>query len=193
MPRVAASGSAPDWDRLYEAAAGQSGYVTLSQTSEAGYSRQLVQHYVHDRRLERVGRGVYRLVHFPAGENEDLVPLWLWSKQVGVFSHETALMLHGLSDALPARRHMTVPSSWQKRRTRPPKGLVLHFIDVPKRSSEWIGAVPVTTPLRTVFDCVVGAVADDFVQQAVRQGVRRGLFDRAEANAALREARATPT
>ena len=29
----------------------------------------------------RVRRGIYRLVHFPAGEHEELVMVWLWSKQ----------------------------------------------------------------------------------------------------------------
>src|SRR5579863_8308772 len=100
MPRPASSGTTPDWDRLYETAAAQAGYVSLTQSLEAGYSRQLLRHYVKEGRLERAGRGIYRIVHYPIGENEDLVPLWLWSNQAGIFSHETALMLHQLSDAL---------------------------------------------------------------------------------------------
>ena len=31
----------PDWDRLFETAAGQSGYVTTRQAAEAGYSTHL--------------------------------------------------------------------------------------------------------------------------------------------------------
>jgi hypothetical protein len=42
-------------------------------------------------RLRRLRRGLYRLVHFPLTEHEDLAALWLWSGQAGVFSHETAL------------------------------------------------------------------------------------------------------
>ena len=80
--------------------------------------------------MVRVRRGVYRVVHFPASEHEDLIVLWLWAGQVGVFSHETALALHDLSDALPGKVHMTVPSSWRRRRLRIPAGLVLHFADV---------------------------------------------------------------
>src|SRR5215471_6443146 len=116
MPRRAASGSRPSWDRLYETAEAQAGYVTQRQAAAAGYSPQLVRYYVRVRRLERAGRGIVRLVHFPAGDNEDLVTAWLWSEQKGVFSHETALMLHRLSDALPAKRHMTVPRGWVRRR-----------------------------------------------------------------------------
>lgn len=57
----------------------------------------------------RVRRGVYRLVHFPAGDHEDLTAVWLWSQHEGVFSHETALALHDLSDVLPSRAHLTLP------------------------------------------------------------------------------------
>src|SRR5580698_10247278 len=127
MPRRSASGAHPAWERLYESAAAQSGYVTQEQAVEAGYSPQLVRYYVQEGRLERVARGVLRLVHFPSSDHEDLVVLWLWSGKAGVFSHETALMLHDLSDALPAHRHMTVPLGWAKRRLRLPEGLSLHF------------------------------------------------------------------
>lgn len=189
MPRIAASGSTPDWNRLFEIASGQAGYVTNAQAAEAGYSLPLLQFYVHKGRLERCRRGILRLVHYPPGDNEDLVPLWLWSEKAGIFSHETALMLHELSDALPAKRHMTVPDGWATRRLRLPQGLVLHFAQIPKAARTWLGPVPLSTPLRTVADCAAAGVADDLVRQAVQQGVRRGLFERAEVNAALRGAR----
>ncbi len=189
MPRVATNGSVPNWDRLFELASAQAGYVTNKQAADAGYSLPLLQFYVQKGRLERVQRGVLRLVHYPPGEHEDLVPLWLWSEQRGVFSHETALMLHDLSDALPAKRHMTVPAAWSKRRLRLPRGLVLHFADVPKTAMTWLGPVPITTPLRTVTDCASGGVADDLVEQAVKQGVRRKLFSRTEAKDAIKHAR----
>lgn len=191
MPRVAASGNSPNWDRLYETAAAQAGYVSLTEALGAGYSRQLVRHYVREGRLERVDRGVYRLVHFPAGEHEDLVPLWLWSKQAGVFSHETALMLHELSDALPAKRHITLPAAWTSRRLRVPQGVLLHFAALPKKATGWVGPVPVTTPLRTITDCLLDEAPQELVRQAIRQGTRRGLFERGDLDAALRAARSS--
>lgn len=192
MPRVASDGSSPDWDKLFELASAQEGYVTNEQARDAGYSLPLLQFHIRRGRLERARRGILRLVHYPPGEHEDLVCLWLWSERRGIFSHETALMLHVLSDALPAKRHMTVPLAWSKRRLRIPKGLVLHYADVPKVATTWLGAVPVTTPLRTVVDCARGHVADDLVRQATQQGLGRKLFTRAEVNAALRDARRSP-
>ena len=88
----------PDWDRLFETAAGQSGYVTTKQAAAAGYSTHLLRKHIHVGRVTRPQRGIYRLVHFPVGEHEELVTAWLWSEQASVVSHQTALSLHGLSD-----------------------------------------------------------------------------------------------
>ncbi|MFZ5475410.1 MAG: type IV toxin-antitoxin system AbiEi family antitoxin domain-containing protein [Myxococcota bacterium] len=166
----------PDRTALFSTASSQEGYFTTEQAVEAGYSRPLLDHHLHSGRFRRVRRGVYRLVEFPSGEHEDLVVAWLWSGRTGVFSHETALALHGLSDALPARHHLTVPSSWARRRLRVPEGLRLHFADVGGAETTWVGPVPVTVAGRTLRDCVADHVSPDLVAQAVRDGLARGLF-----------------
>ena len=89
---------------------------------------------------------------------------------------DTALFLHGLSDALPSTMHMTVPSEWSKRRLRVPDGVVLTFGDVPKKARTWNGAVPVTSPLRTLEDCLSAHVRPDLVLQAIKQARERGLI-----------------
>jgi predicted transcriptional regulator of viral defense system len=123
-----------------------------------------------------VRRGIYRLVHFPASEHEDLVVAWLWSEHAGVFSHETALALHDLSDLLPAKLHMTLPVSWQHRRLRVPSGLVLHYANLGDEDQTGFSAVPVTSPRRTLWDCVAANVAPDQVWKAVLQALQRGLI-----------------
>ncbi len=122
-------------------------------------------------------RGLYRLVHFPAGEHEDLVVAWLWSEQQGVFSHETALALFGLSDAMPRHVHLTLPASWRARRLRIPPGVALHHADIRPEERSWVGPVPVTSPARTLLDCAAERVAPDIVRQALDEGLRRGLVD----------------
>ena len=62
----------PDWDRLFEIAAAQDGLFTTQQAAEAGYSPQLLAYHLSAGRMVRLRRGVYRLVHFPAGDHEDL-------------------------------------------------------------------------------------------------------------------------
>ena len=98
-----------------------------------------------------------------------------WAGQVGVFSHETALALHDLSDALPGKVHLTVPSSWRRRRLRVPAGLVLHFAGVGAGDRASYSAVPVTAPLRTLRDCIEADVASDLVRQGIHQARRRGI------------------
>ncbi len=165
----------PDWDGLFAVAQAQSGYFTTSQAAQSGYSRPLLHKYLATGRMTRVRRGVYRLVHFPVSEHEDLVVLWLWTGQVGVFSHETALALQDLSDALPGKVHVTVPSNWLRRRLRVPTGLVLHFADLGDGDRSSYSAVPVTAPLRTLRDCIEAEVAADLVRQGTLQARRRGI------------------
>lgn len=147
----------------------------------AGYSPQLLHKYIGNGKVVRVRRGIYRLVHFPSGEHEDLVVLWLWAEQAGVFSHETALALHDLSDVLPSKVHMTLPSSWRRRRLRVPTGVVLHYADLGNVDLTGFSAVPVTAPRRTLQDCVEANVSSDLVRQAVLQARRRGLISEKEA------------
>jgi len=186
MPRRSHDGRVPDRNALFEAASPQAGYFTLQQAREAGISPQLLQFYVRAARVERAGRGIFRLKQFPTTfEHEDLVPLWLWSQQQGVFSHATALTLHELSDALPAKHHLSVPTLWRSRRLRVPAGLVVHYTDLSPTERAWVGPVPVTTPLRTLEDAAAGALDQAWIEQAVRQGVDRDLFTRREATAAI--------
>ncbi len=165
----------PDWGRLYCIAEAHAGYFTTQDAADAGYSSQLLHKYVANGRVQRARRGVYRIVHFPATEHEGLVIPWLWSGRSGVFSHETALALHDLSDVLPARAHLTLPVGWRRRRLRVPAGVVLHHADVGDDERGWVDVVPVTAPERTLADCIEAYVSPDLVEQALRDAGERGL------------------
>jgi len=174
------SAKKPNWDLLFEVASAQEGYFTTRQAAEVGYSSQLLLKHIRAGRVERTRRGIYRLVHFPAGEHEELVIAWLWSDRTGVISHQTALALHGLSDVLPAHVHLTLPQAWRSRRFRIPDGVVLHHTDVPSDDRAWFGAVPTTNPRRTLNDCAHEDLPPDLLRQAAQQAVRRGLVTKAE-------------
>lgn len=149
--------------------------VTTKQAAAAGYSPQLIHHHVAGGRLKRLRHGLYRLVHFPANEHEELTEIWLWSEQVGVFSNQTALLLHNLSDVLPSQAHITLPESWRRRRLRVPKRVVLHYGDVSEAEKTWFGVVPMTTVLRTLQDCARDSLSPELLLQATKQALRRGL------------------
>lgn len=181
-------GGHPDWEALYSVAQSQSGYFTTGQAAAAGYSPQLIRKYLDNGRVVRVRRGIYRLSHFPTSEYEDLVVAWLWAEQAGVFSHETALALHDLSDVLPAKLHMTLPVSWRHRRLGVPAGFILHYADLSDFDCTGFSAVPITSAPRTLRDCLEANVSPELVRPAVLQARRRGLISEgegAELNAAL--------
>jgi predicted transcriptional regulator of viral defense system len=177
---VNAAPRSPEWDNLFEIAAAQEGMFTTQQAAEAGYSAQLLAHHVRAGKFARVHRGIYRLVHFPAGEHEELVAAWLWSELAAVVSHQSALALHGLSDALPASIHLTLPVSWRRRRLRVLPAVVLHHAEVLPADRSWSGAVPITNARRSLNDCARAGLSPELMRQAAHEALRRGLVARAE-------------
>ena len=162
-----------EWDTICALASRQLGYFTSHQLDR--FSSSLLQEHIRAGRIERSWqRGVYRLAHVPACEHEELVPVWLWSDATGVVSHESALALHGLSDALPARLHLTLPVA-KRRRLRTPPDVVLHYAEVPLTERSWFGIVPATSPARSLQDCARTGFQPDLLRQAARQALQRGL------------------
>jgi len=170
----------PTWQALYDVAATQEGLFTTRQAASAGYSPPLLAHHQKAGRITRVRRGIYRLIHFPHGEHEELLTAWLWTEGKGVISHQTALSLHGLSDVLPAQIHLTLPLTWRRRRFRVPADFVLHYADVLPKGRSWIDAVPVTSIPRTLNDCALADLSPDLLRQAAKQALARGLVTKAE-------------
>jgi predicted transcriptional regulator of viral defense system len=173
----------PTWQALYDVAASQEGLFTTRQAAAAGYSPALLAHYLKTDRIGRIRRGIYRLVHFPPSDQEEFVTAWLWTDATGVLSHQSALSLHCLSDVLPAQIHMTLPLNWRHRRLRVPQDIVLHHADVSPGERIWVGAVPVTSVLRTLNDCALAGLSPDLLSQAARQAISRGLVKPAKLTA----------
>lgn len=84
--------------------------------------------------------------------------------------------MHQHSDALPAKAHLMLPSSWESRRLQVPAGVILHFSDLADIERIWVGSVQVTKPARTVNDCAEAGVSPELVRQAIDEGIQRGLF-----------------
>jgi predicted transcriptional regulator of viral defense system len=86
-----------------------SGLLFASKAVEAGISRTRLSALVKDGFLERSCRGVY----VPAGEiGDEYFALQQRAAKV-IYSHETALFFHRLTDRTPVRYSITVPSSYK--------------------------------------------------------------------------------
>jgi predicted transcriptional regulator of viral defense system len=79
----------------------QAGYFTAAQAIKVGYSYQSQKYHVDHGNWDRVDRGLFRLPGWP-DRDEDRYVLWrLWSHDLAVVSHQSALVVHDLGDVSP--------------------------------------------------------------------------------------------
>ena len=84
------------------------GYLRTAAVLENNISKRTLARYVENRGLERVAHGVYISDEtWP----DDYFLLYLRSSKV-VFSHESALYLHGLMDREPSKTTVSVPKGY---------------------------------------------------------------------------------
>ena len=168
-------------------AADQGGYFTAKQAKEAGYDYPHLEYHLSNGNFERVDHGLYHLPTVPRAEHDDLIRLALWSRNQkdepqAVVSHESALVLHELTDLLPNRIHLTVPRTFRK---PVPKGCMLHKATLADGDVEERTGFRVTTPLRTLLDAAAGNVSQEQLSKAVKDALERGLVRRSKLTQAL--------
>lgn len=189
--------SRPNSDQLFAIAEGLDGYFTMAQAQEAGFARSTHSYHVKAGNWIRERRGIYRLKRFPVSDAGQLVLWSLWSRNrlgepQGVYSHLTALALKNLSDANPAKLHMTVPPGFRRSRMPPPV-LVLHKARLQLAEIVQERGYSTTRPLRAIIDSAASGDADpDMLEQALAEGLRRGLITRPEIRQAKQRADLLP-
>lgn len=166
---------------IFDVGADQYGYLTVEQAGEAGVRAKTLHAMTRRGTLERVSSGLYRISAISPAPRAELMEASLWPRGVrGVISHDSALVLHGLSDVNPARIHVTVPRRHRILR-RVPALYVVHRADLAPREVEHVGGIPVTSPVRTIRDCHAAHLGRALLRQAVDDGLRLGLLRPAEA------------
>lgn len=165
---------------LYQIAAAQGGYFTAAQARQTGYAYSQQHFHVSRDNWLKIDRGLFRLRDFPPGEREDLIRWSLWSRNQksvpqAVVSHDTALTVHELSDAMPAQVHLTVPPGFRKSAL---PGCVLHKAVLTPGEIEPRTGYQVTTPLRTLLDVADSPLSQEHLNRAVRDALERGLVRR---------------
>lgn len=84
------------------------GFITSEQITDAGIPRRCLSEMTDAGAVIRVDRGIYALPE--VWEDELFILQYRLSK--GIFSHETALYLHGMTDRTPHRYTMTFPHGY---------------------------------------------------------------------------------
>ncbi len=171
--------------KLIEIALDQKGYFTAKQAIDCGVISNNHHYYVKKGEWIREIRGIYRMSVINMEPFDNYWFWYLWSRDrtdvpQGVFSHETALALYELSDINPRKIHMTVPKSFRKG-TKIPKIIYLHKGIIAKKDIKTIEGFKVTSPLKTVIDLMEeNRISPEFIEQAVKEAMKRGLITRTE-------------
>jgi predicted transcriptional regulator of viral defense system len=170
----------PIWDRLVELAAEQHGYVTTRDARDIGVDPVQLRLLAARGRLERAGRGVYRVPVLPRGEHDDLAAAVSWTLGRGVISHESALALHALADVNPSRIHLTVP---RDNHPRAAGGELyrLHRRDLQATDITSVDDIRVTTIARTIKDCMKTGTDPYQLRAAIERAEAEGTLRRAPA------------
>ncbi|MFS8102884.1 type IV toxin-antitoxin system AbiEi family antitoxin domain-containing protein [Lentzea alba] len=163
--------------------AGQWGMVTTQQALSSGVDDVTLHRLKAAGLLESVRRGVYAATSAAASDAQVEQAAWLalrpevagWSRPPldpdgGVVSHQSAARLHGLGDLVNARVDITTP---RRRTTRDP-GVRLRRGDLAEADVTVLDGLPVTTPLRTIYDLLGQRTDASHVATIIRQAVEAG-------------------
>lgn len=88
--------------------ASQDGIITTAQLTAAGIHRSVLQKLVEDGELYQYDRGIY--LKKDAWEDDFYLLQKKYSR--GIYSHDTALYLHGYTDRTPLQYTMTFPKGY---------------------------------------------------------------------------------
>jgi predicted transcriptional regulator of viral defense system len=166
----------PNHTRLFEFASEQGGYFTAAQARTCGFSKALLAHHAKSGRFIRVRQGLYRFREYPSSPREDVVAAWLATgKEVAAVSHESALDILGLSDAVPEVVHVTVPRA-RRYHSRFP-GIAIHTTTRRLGKSDVVirDGIRVTAAARSIIDAAETGTAPEQITAAVGQALDRGM------------------
>lgn len=143
-------------DLLTEMLRKNNGYLLTSDVVEADISKTYLAEYVKENNLERVAHGVY--ISDEIWEDELFVTSLKHKK--AVYSHETALMLHGLMEREVSLYSVIVPRGYNSK-TLTEKGYQvytqqsdLYYIGITSVKDTFGNNVPVYDMERTICDIV---------------------------------------
>jgi predicted transcriptional regulator of viral defense system len=130
--------------------------------------------YYQARRKEfvRVGQGVYRITLFPSSPFEDLFVALLKSGPKSVLSHETALSVYNLSDALPGEIHITFPRTSSRRHN----GIKYHTKTITNQEITRYQGIRITSVPRTIIDLIEAGFDSIQIEKAIHQAFQRGMM-----------------
>ena len=174
-------------EKVYALMKQSGGYLAAGKARENGVENKTLQRMAAKGLIERAAYGLY--VNVDILPDPFLVAQYRCPK--GIFSHETALFLHDLSDRDPLRLMMTIPSGWNSKML--PEDNIVFFYSKPKKME--LGICETETPSgvtvkafdteRTLCDCLKNA--DKLDRDLVITALKRYVKDKNRDSAKLLE------
>jgi len=163
------------YNKLFTLASDQYGFVTQADVKRLGGSSQVLVDMERRGQVDRYARGIYRFEAFPADPRDELMAAILWTRGIGVISHDSALDLWDICDVNPAKTHMTVPRIARLRK-RPVDAYRLHVRDLEAADVTNVDGITVVTPRRAILDGIERHLDNRLIGQATDNARRRGLI-----------------
>lgn len=159
-----------NFEKVYEAAADKHGLITVEAAAELGIHRKQLLSWEAMGRLERCGRGVYRLNHHvPTPYDHFAEAVALVGRGSAIYG-DGVLAMHNLALVNPPQIQVAVA---RRVRRRLPKWirLVKKTEDLHVESFEGIACQTVADAIRTCRGTVIKERLLDAIDQAARQGL----------------------
>lgn len=164
-------------EKLRELMEANDGMIRTSQVTEAGISKPALYQYIKENEIDQLSHGVYALRDSWA----DMMYLIHLRCKQAVFSHETALFLHDLTDREPIEYEITVKTGYNPSKLKE-DGIKVYTV---KKELHGEGIITMQTPFghevpvydkeRTICDIVRNRNNTEIqtFQNALKQYVRR--------------------
>lgn len=154
------------------------GLILTKSVVESGVPRQYLSNFVKEGLLERIAHGVYIS---PSSFEDEMYILQSINNRV-IFSHETSLYLHDLTDRDPINLSVTVPSGYNASKLKE-DGLDVYFIkkelhDLGKMVGKTVYGRPIFiyNKERTICDIVRSRSSIDI--SILNEGLKRYVEDK---------------
>ncbi len=134
------------------------GVIEAKQVREAGVDNKVLQRMVTKGVLERISRGLY----VDANTMHDEYVIAQYRCKKGLFSHDTALYFHELSDRTPIQITMTIPSGYNTRLLNEPNkykffysNKIIYKIGIMHAKTNLGNSIKLYDKERTICDCII--------------------------------------
>lgn len=162
------------FDEIYEVAADNYGIVTAAQARGLGISKSELSRWVDAGRLERRGRGVYKLIMHTPTELDPYAEAVALVGDDSFLLGETVLAMHGLALVNPRKLSIGTP-----KRTRKTLPSWIEAVTVNGKDITRYEGIPSQTVTEAILDCR-GRVLAERLRDAADTARQSGLITKSE-------------